>query len=295
MRIDVLSIGAFPEATNVELASRFAVTHHFNRPTPDVLSAELKTRIRVIATEANHGADRALIAALPNLELIALFGVGTDFVDLAEARDRDIPVTNTPGILTDEVADLAIGLMLASARQILFADRYVREGTWARKGPVPLGRSVGGKTIGLVGLGGIGRAIADRAAAFRMRVIYTGPRRKPDAPYEYVTDLVELAAPQRLSGGRLQGGAGDPSSRLGGGDRGTGSGGHFGECRARQRGRRARAGRSAGARPARPCRARCVRERARIRRRTFSLWITSSCSRTTAARRSRPAPRSGGS
>ena len=193
MRIDVLSIGSFPEATNVELASRFAVTHHFHRPTPDVLSNELKSRIRAIATEANRGADRALIAALPKLELISLFGVGTHSVDLAEARDRNIPVTNTPGILTDEVADLAIGLMLASARQILFADRYVREGTWAREGPVPLGRSVGGKIIGLVGLGGIGRAIADRAAAFRMRVIYTGPRRKPDAPYEYVADLVELA------------------------------------------------------------------------------------------------------
>jgi lactate dehydrogenase-like 2-hydroxyacid dehydrogenase len=193
MTIDVLSIGSFPEATNAELASRFAVTHHFNRPAPDALSAELKARIRGIATEANRGADRALIAALPKLEIISIFGVGTDSVDLAAARERDIPVTNTPDILTDEVADLAIGLMLASARQILFADRYVRDGTWASKGPIPLGRSVGGKTLGVVGLGGIGRAIADRGAAFRMRVIYNGPRRKPDAPYEYIGDLVELA------------------------------------------------------------------------------------------------------
>jgi lactate dehydrogenase-like 2-hydroxyacid dehydrogenase len=104
-----------------------------------------------------------------------------------------VPVTNTPGILADEVADLAIGLMLASARQILFADRYVRDGSWAEKGPIPLGRSVGGKTMGVLGLGGIGRAIADRGAAFRMRVIYGGPRRKADAPYEYVADPVELA------------------------------------------------------------------------------------------------------
>jgi lactate dehydrogenase-like 2-hydroxyacid dehydrogenase len=83
--------------------------------------------------------------------------------------------------------------MLASARQILIADRYVRDGSWASKGPIPLGRSVKGKTMGVVGLGGIGRAIADRGAAFRMRVIYNGPRRKADAPYEYVADLVELA------------------------------------------------------------------------------------------------------
>jgi lactate dehydrogenase-like 2-hydroxyacid dehydrogenase len=193
MPIDVLSIGSFPEATNAELARRFAITHHFLRPAPDALSSELKTRIRAIATEANRGADRALIAALPKLEVISVFGVGTDFVDLGAAREHKVAVSNTPGILTDEVADLAIGLMLASARQILFADRYVRDGSWGGKGPIPLGRSVGGKTMGVLGLGGIGRAIADRGAAFRMRVIYSGPRRKPEAPYEYVADPVELA------------------------------------------------------------------------------------------------------
>jgi lactate dehydrogenase-like 2-hydroxyacid dehydrogenase len=193
MTIDVLSIGSFPDATNAELASRFAVTRHLHRPAPEALAAELRGRIRGIATEANRGADRALIAALPRLEVISVFGVGTDTIDLAAARERGIPVTNTPDILTDEVADLAIGLMLASARQILFADRYVRDGSWAGKGPIPLGRSVGGKTLGVLGLGGIGRAIADRGAAFRMRVIYNGPRRKSDAPYEYISDPVELA------------------------------------------------------------------------------------------------------
>ena len=193
MSIDVLSIGSFPEATNAELANRFAVSRHFQRPAPDALSAELKQRVRGIATEANRGADRALIAALPRLEVISVFGVGTDNIDVAAAHERNIPVTNTPGILTDEVADLAIGLMLASARQVIFADRYVRDGSWGTKGPIPLGRSVGGKTMGVIGLGGIGRAIADRGAAFRMRVIYSGPRRKADAPYEYIADLIELA------------------------------------------------------------------------------------------------------
>jgi len=193
MKIDVLSIGSFPEATNAELAKRFGVTHHFQRPAADALSAELKARIRGIATEANRGADSALMAALPQLEVISVFGVGVDLVDLASARERNIPVTNTPGVLADEVADLAIGLMLASARQILFADRYVRSGEWQRKGPIPLGRGVGGKTMGVLGLGGIGGAIADRAVSFRMCVIYGGPRRKPEAPYEYVPDLLELA------------------------------------------------------------------------------------------------------
>jgi lactate dehydrogenase-like 2-hydroxyacid dehydrogenase len=193
MKIEVLSIGSFPEATNTELAQHFAVTRYLQRPGPDALRADLKNRVRGVATEANHGADRALITALPKLEVIAVFGVGTDAVDLAAARERNIPVTNTPGILADEVADLAIGLMLASARQILFADRYVRDGSWASKGPIPLGRSVGGKTMGVLGLGGIGSAIAERGVALRMRVVYGGPRRKPDVPYDYVADPVELA------------------------------------------------------------------------------------------------------
>jgi lactate dehydrogenase-like 2-hydroxyacid dehydrogenase len=193
MTIDVLSIGSFPDATNAELARRFSITHFRLRPSPDEVSPALKARVRALATEANRGADRALIAALPRLELIAVFGVGVDNVDLAAAREHNVAVTNTPGVLTDECADLAIGMMLASARQIVIGDRYVRDGSWRTKGPIPLGRSVAGKTLGIVGLGGIGRAIAERAAAFRMRVLYYGPRRKADVPYEYVYDLVELA------------------------------------------------------------------------------------------------------
>src|SRR6266571_3433527 len=85
MKIDVLSIGAFPAATNAELANRFAVTHHFHPPAPDALDASLKARIRAIATEANRGAGRALIAALPKLEVISVFGVGIDNIDLQAA------------------------------------------------------------------------------------------------------------------------------------------------------------------------------------------------------------------
>jgi lactate dehydrogenase-like 2-hydroxyacid dehydrogenase len=187
---DVLSIGSFPPATMAGLADRFALHHHAQ--VPQALDPAPAARIRGLATEANRGAGRALIDLLPKLEIISVFGVGVDLVDLAAARERKIPVTNTPGVLGDEVADLAIGLMLASARQILFADRFVREGKWAR-GPLPLGRSVGRKTMGVVGLGGIGRAIAERGAAFHMQVLYNGPRQKPDVPFEYVPDLVELA------------------------------------------------------------------------------------------------------
>lgn len=192
MKPDVLAIGSFPQATMAEMDERFAVHHHALHPDPDALAPALAARVRAIATEANRGASRKLIEKLPKLEVISCFGVGIDAIDLAAARERMIPVTITPDILTDDVADLAIGLMLASARQILVADRFVREGFWAR-GPISFGRRVGHKTMGVLGLGRIGRAIADRGAALRMRVLYQGPRPKADAPYEFVADPVELA------------------------------------------------------------------------------------------------------
>src|SRR6266700_3700665 len=117
MKPDVLAIGSFPEATHTELANRFSV-HHFRgiALAHEELAPEVAGRIRAIATEANHGADAQLIKKLPKLEIISVFGVGVDAIDLATARERKLPVTNTPGILADEVGDLAIGLMLASAR-----------------------------------------------------------------------------------------------------------------------------------------------------------------------------------
>lgn len=193
MKPDVLAIGpAFALLPKVmdEMGRHFTVHHVADYP--QSVDGDLRPRIRGLATEANRGAKRELLAMLPNLEIVSLFGVGLDLVDLAAARERNIPVTNTPGVVGREVADLAIGMMLASARQILFADRFVREGKWMQ-GPLPLGRSVHGKTLGIIGLGEIGRAIAERAVAFGMRVIYHGPRRKPDAPYAYVADPVALA------------------------------------------------------------------------------------------------------
>lgn len=193
MKPVILSLGVFPEATMKSLAELFDLHHFTAWPLPpDALSPELKQRIRGLATEVNRGAPRDLIAMLPKLEIISCFGIGVDKVDLGAARERDIPVANTPGVLGDECADLAVGLMLASARQIVYADHFVRSGEWA-KGPIRLGRSVKNKTVGVVGLGGIGRAIADRAVGFKMKVLYQGPRRKADAPYEYVADIVELA------------------------------------------------------------------------------------------------------
>jgi lactate dehydrogenase-like 2-hydroxyacid dehydrogenase len=193
MKPDILYFGRFPEPTVEELHRRFTVHNWLLQPKPDDIDADLRARVRYAAVEVNRGANRALIASLPKLEIIACFGSGVDLIDLAAARERNIPVTNTPAVFDDECADLAIGLMLASYRQIIYADHYVRSGEWKAKGPISLGRTATHKTVGIVGLGAIGRAIADRAVAFKMRVLYTGPRRKPDAPYEFVPDLIELA------------------------------------------------------------------------------------------------------
>jgi D-3-phosphoglycerate dehydrogenase len=193
MKPAVLSIGKFPPATMRGLEERFDLHHVATLPDAKQAPAAFLARVRALATEVNRGADRALIALLPKLEAICCFGAGTDLIDFDAAAERGVPVSNTPGVVGEECADLAIGMMLASARQIVFADAYVRDGRWAAKGPIALGRSVGGKTLGVLGLGGIGRAIADRAVPFKMQVLYSGPRRKADAPYEFVPDVVELA------------------------------------------------------------------------------------------------------
>src|SRR5258708_12779445 len=131
MKPAVLSLGVFPPATMSALAEGFELNHFAVSPLPEgTLSPDIKSRIRAIATEANRGATRDLIASLPKLEIISCFGVGVDGIDLAAARERAIPVTNTPGVMVDECADLAIGMMLASARQIVYAAPYVRGGKW---------------------------------------------------------------------------------------------------------------------------------------------------------------------
>ncbi|HZB91097.1 MAG TPA: 2-hydroxyacid dehydrogenase, partial [Stellaceae bacterium] len=153
--------------------------------------AEAKDRVRAIVTGPGR-VDAELMDALPKTEIIATQSVGTDHIDLAAAKARNIPVTNTPDVLTDDVADLAMTLLLAVARRIVVGDRHVREGKWL-KANLPLATKVGGARLGVVGLGRIGQAIATRAEAFGLKVVYYGPRAKPDARYRHYADLVAMA------------------------------------------------------------------------------------------------------
>jgi len=130
--------------------------------------------------------------ALPKLEIVSCFGVGYDGVDVATAVELGLPVTHTPGVLSDDVADLAMGLVLAVGRQIALADQFVRAGRWPQ-GPLALGRKVSGARMGIVGMGRIGQAIARRAQAFGMSIAYTTRTVKADLPYRHVADATALA------------------------------------------------------------------------------------------------------
>jgi lactate dehydrogenase-like 2-hydroxyacid dehydrogenase len=118
---------------------------------------------------------------------------GYERIDLEKARRRGIRITNTPDETTGDVADLAFALMMAAARRITWAERYVRSGDWQRLGRAPLTRRVHGRRLGIVGLGSIGRAVARRASGFDMDVSYSGPNRKPDVPYRHFADLAAMA------------------------------------------------------------------------------------------------------
>jgi len=149
--------------------------------------------IRAVVTGVAEGIDAATIDALPDLELIAICAVGYDSTDVAHARARNIAVTNTPDILTDDVADLAIALMLATSRRVAAYDRFVRKGDWAEKGAPPLTRKVTGQRIGILGLGRIGLAIARRAEPFAGEIAYHSRTRRSDVAYRYAPDVIGLA------------------------------------------------------------------------------------------------------
>ena len=159
---------------------------------PDAF-AKIAPRIRAIAASGESKVSRELIAQLPALEMISVFGVGYDGIDVAAAKERGVAVTHTPNVLNDEVADLALGLVLAVARRIPEADRYVRDGKWTG-GPMPLARKVSGARLGIVGLGRIGMAIARRAEAFGMSIAYTARSAKAALPYPYFPSAAALAA-----------------------------------------------------------------------------------------------------
>lgn len=194
-KIEILQVGPYPAWDEDRLNANFRMHRYFEVPDKPAFLSDHSAEIRGIATRGELGANRAMIAALPKLEIISVYGVGYDAVDLDAARERGIRVTNTPDVLTKDVADLGVAMMLAQARGVLGGERWVKSGDWAKKGGYPLKTRVHGKRAGVLGLGRIGYEVAKRLAAFDMDIAYCNAGPKDHARgWTFIVDPVELAA-----------------------------------------------------------------------------------------------------
>lgn len=182
---------------NDALAARYTVHKWFELPEPDAWLRDHGAQISAVITGGHTGISRHMLEQLPNVKVVAVNGVGTDAVDLAYCRARQLPVTATLGALTEDVADLAIGLLIAACRNLCAVDRFVRDGEWElhpQPSAIPLARRFSGMRVGIVGMGRVGRAVATRASAFGCPIRYTDLRAMDDVPHPFVPALRDLAA-----------------------------------------------------------------------------------------------------
>lgn len=181
---------------NDTLASRYTVQKLFEMAEPQAWLAANGASVEAVITGGHTGISRAMLEQLPRLKVVAVNGVGTDAVDLAYCQARSLPVTATLGALTEDVADLAIGLLIAACRNLVAGDRFVRDGQWElhpQPSAIPLARRFSGMRVGIVGMGRVGRAVALRAAAFGCPISYTDLQAMADVPHRFVPVLVDLA------------------------------------------------------------------------------------------------------
>jgi lactate dehydrogenase-like 2-hydroxyacid dehydrogenase len=184
--INVLQLVALRPEVQRELEARYKV-----HPRSEL--DKVAGLVRAVVTNGHSGPEPALIDRLPKLEIIASATVGYDGIAVEYARARNIPVTNTPDVLNDDVADLAIALMIMTARRLVASDRHVRAGRWATEGEYPLATKASGKRVGILGMGRIGKQIARRCAAMNSSIAYHSRKPVGDVPYKHYPDLVELA------------------------------------------------------------------------------------------------------
>ncbi len=177
-----------------QISARLPLHRLWLEPNPDLWLAEWAPRIHAIAMTGGHAPlDEAYLRKYPKLEIISSFGVGYDNIDAKAAARLGITVTNTPGVLDDEVADTALGLMIMTVRQLPQAEQYLRAGQWSAKGAYPLSPSLRGRTVGIFGLGRIGKAIATRISAFGLDVVYHSRHAQTGVSYRYYSSLIDMA------------------------------------------------------------------------------------------------------
>ena len=191
---DVLMPAKGMQLIEDEISARLPLHRLWLEPNPDLWLAEWAPRIRAVAMSGGHAhLDEAYLRKYPKLEIISSFGVGYDNIDAKAAARLGITVTNTPGVLDDEVADTTLGLMIMTVRRLPQAERYLRAGQWTANGAFPLSPSLRGRTAGILGLGRIGKAIATRMTAFGLDVVYHGRHAQADIPYRYYPSLIDMA------------------------------------------------------------------------------------------------------
>jgi lactate dehydrogenase-like 2-hydroxyacid dehydrogenase len=193
MKPNLLMIGNGSERILDRLSAEF--TLHFLSKIDDLATffAETGPSVEYVMTNGHDGVSTEIMDGLPNLKIVSSYGVGYDAIDANACAARGVVVTHTPNVLNDEVANTAILLWLATSRKLVQADTYLREGRWLAEGPFPLTRSVQDRTVGILGLGRIGQAIADRLAMFNSTVVYHS-RTQKDVAYRFYDDLCAMAA-----------------------------------------------------------------------------------------------------
>ena len=191
MPAEVLVVGNFFPSVLEDLSKTFNVTHMKN--TAELAASKDDALIKFEAMASFGWAPAEVIDRLPNLKIISSFGVGYDGVEADHAASKGIVVSHTPNVLNDDVANTAIILVLTSTRKIVTQDKYLREGRWENEGAAPLTHSIADKTIGIVGLGRIGEAIAHKLSVFCNNIVYHSRNEKPGSTYRYFGDLEEMA------------------------------------------------------------------------------------------------------
>lgn len=189
---ELLLIGDVTDTMRARLAAKFTIHELTHMADPLAWLSIHGSKIQYVSTNGQDGIRLEYVKAMPNLKLISCYGVGYDAIDTAQAVSRGIWVTHTPNVLNAEVATTALMLMLACYRNLLADDAYVRSGKWQTDGNAPLTRTADNRTVGIVGLGRIGQAIADKLAPFNAKILYHARNEKP-VKYTYYSNLTEMA------------------------------------------------------------------------------------------------------
>lgn len=193
MRKEVLLMGPLLQSVMDELDENYQVHRFYEAKDPQALLSAISASVTAVVTDGGTGVKAEVLSKLPNIDIVTVFGVGVDAVDLSYCRDNSITVTNTPDVLSDDVADMGVALMLAASRQLVFGDQYCRSGRWGREGNMPLTTRMTGKRAGIFGMGSIGLRLAKRLEAFDMDVSYCNRRKRSDTNFRYYDDITTMA------------------------------------------------------------------------------------------------------